>query len=280
MPVSDAEAGAREPFEDAALYDHEYRRRRADVSFYRRLAADRMSGAAAGPVLDLACGTGRVLVPLLRDGHSVLGLDRSAAMLERAARRVGRLTAARRKRCLLVRADMRALGIRHGFPGQGFALALCAFHSVQHLPTAADLERFLLAVRATLADDGWLAFDVLPPDPAWLGRDPARRWARTAFRHPTTGQRLVYTTNHLYDPSRRLLHMKLYYQPVDRFGRAVADERVVRLCHRQLAPAEVQRLLETTGFRLLATFGGFDGRPLPPGAGLPADEHIYVARAL
>jgi len=64
----DETAGATEHFEDAALYDHDYRRRRADVQFYRTLAAEH-----GGPVLDLACGTGRIMVPLLRDGHTVVG---------------------------------------------------------------------------------------------------------------------------------------------------------------------------------------------------------------
>jgi hypothetical protein len=98
------------------------------------------------------------------------------------------------------------------------------------------------------------------------------------FRHPSTGQRLVYTTNHRYDDARRLLDMRLYYQPVDERGRPVGQERIVRLTHRQLWPAEVKELLETAGLRLIGAFAGFDGSPLPDGDGLPADEHVYVAR--
>ena len=84
---ADEEAGGREAFEDAALYDFEYRRRRADINFYRRLADDRRQFAPVGPVLDLACGTGRLLLPLLHDGHTVVGLDRSVSMLAAASRR-------------------------------------------------------------------------------------------------------------------------------------------------------------------------------------------------
>jgi hypothetical protein len=151
---------------------------------------------------------------------------------------------------------------------------------VQHLYDDADLLRFLRVVRASLAPGGWLAFDVLPPEPVWLARDPHRRWARTRFRHPQTGQRLVYTTNHRYDGARRVLHMRTYYQPVDGRGRPIGDERVVRLSHRQLWPADVARLLARARFRSIASFAGFDGRALPDGDGLPADEHVYVARAL
>jgi SAM-dependent methyltransferase len=267
------EAGGREAFADAALYDFEYRRRRADINFYRRLAQNRREFAPAGPILDLACGTGRLLLPLLRDGHRVVGLDRSASMLAAARRRVARLPATRRARCLLLRADLRAFALQ-----PRFTLAVAAFHSVQHLYAEADLLRFLRATRACLVPGGWLAFDVLPPDPAWIERDPLRRWGRTLFRHPVSGQRLVYTNNHRFDPRRRVLHMRLYYQPLDEQDRPSGPERVVRLCHRQLEPSLVKSLLVKTGFRVLACFGGFDGRFLDGDPGL-ADEHVYVAAA-
>ncbi len=271
--LSDAEAGCREHFADAALYDYEYRRRRADVNFYRRLARNRME-FGEGTILDLACGTGRLLLPLLCDGHRVVGLDRTEEMLAAAARRVGRLPTPRRRRCALVRADLRAVALR-----TPAVLAVSAFHSVQHLLTDEDFLGFLTCTRAGLAKGGWLAFDILPPDPMWLARDPRRRWARTIFHHPTTKQRLLYSSNHDYDPSTRLLHIRLFYQPVDEQGRPTGPERTVRLCHRQYSPAEVARLLAVAGFRLLEAFGGFDGRPLT-GPVAHADEHVYVAVAV
>jgi SAM-dependent methyltransferase len=265
---ADEEAGSREAFEDAALYDFEYRRRRADINFYRRLAQDRLSFSPQGPILDLACGTGRLLLPLLRDGHRVVGLDRSAAMLSAARKRVSRLGPSRRQACLLLRADLRAFSL-----APRFSLAVAAFHSVQHLYALRDIRAFLRAARAALVPGGWLAFDVLPPDPHWVFRDPTRRWGRTLFRHPVSGQRLIYTNHHEYDRRRQVVHMRIYYQPVDELGKPTGPELVVRLCHRQLEPGLVQKLLTEEGFRLLASFGGFDGRPIDQ----DADEHIYVA---
>lgn len=267
---TDEEAGSREAFEDAALYDFEYRRRRADINFYRRLAQDRLAFSPRGPILDLACGTGRLMIPLLRDGHQVVGLDCSAAMLSAARKRVSRLAPLRRKSCLILRADMRSFSC-----APRFSLAVAAFHSVQHLYALRDFRAFLRATRAALVPGGWLAFDVLPPDPRWVFRDPVRRWGRTRFRHPSSGQRLIYTNNHEYDRRRQVLHMRIYYQPVDAQGRPSGPERVVRLCHRQLEPGQVQTLLAEQGFRLLESFGGFDGRPLDQ----DSDEHIYVAAA-
>jgi len=269
---ADVEAGGREPFVDADLYDYEYRRRRADVTFYRHLARNRME-FGAGPILDLACGSGRLLVPLLRDGHELVGIDRSAEMLAAAARRIRRLALARRRRCTLVRADIRDYAVH-----RKATLAIAAFHSVQHLTEDEDFVRFLRRTRASMVRGAWLAFDVLPPDPSWLGRDSNRRWGRTLLRHPKTRQRFVYTTNHTFDADRRLLHMRLYYQPVDEKGRPAGQERVLRLCHRQFWPSDVERMLRLAGFRPTEIFGSFDGRLLAeePEA---ADEHVYVAVA-
>jgi hypothetical protein len=157
-------------------------------------------------------------------------------------------------------------------------LAIAAFHSVQHLYEDEDFVRFLRATRASVVRGGWLTFDILPPDPSWLGRDPNRRWGRTLLRHPITKQRFVYTTNHVFDADRRLLHMRLYYQPIDEKGQPAGHEHVIRLCHRQFWPSDIERMLRLAGFRLTETFGGFDGRLLAddPEA---ADEHVYVAVA-
>jgi SAM-dependent methyltransferase len=269
----DALAGCREPFVDAELYDHEYRHRRADINFYRRLASNRME-FAAGSILDLACGSGRLLLPLVRDGHRVVGMDRSAEMLTAAARRIRRLSASRQRQCTLVRADLRAYQLH-----TQASLAIAAFHSVQHLFADEDMARFLRTTRANLMKGGWLAFDVLPPDPDWLARDPHRRWGKTTFRHPITRERLIYTTNHVFDPASRLLHMRLYYQPVDDKGTPSGAERTVRLCHRQLWPDEVRRMLGDAGFRLMETFADFDGSLLEDNL-QPAAEHVYVAMAV
>jgi SAM-dependent methyltransferase len=271
--VEDETAGALEPFEDAALYDWEYRRRRDDVRFYRMLADER-----GGPVLDLGCGTGRLMLPLLADGHLVVGVDHAPAMLARAAARLARLRPGQRRRALLVRADLRRLAF-----APRFAFAIVAFHGIQHLVTDAALVGFLRRVRAALIPGGWLAFDVFAPDPAFLERvhaaGPDRHWHRTLFRHPLTGRREAYTATYALDAHRRTLLTTFHYQPVDARGRRRGPERRARLCHRQLEPAIVADLLTRTGFELLQSWGDFEGAPLETAA-LPggSEQHVYLAR--
>jgi SAM-dependent methyltransferase len=254
-----------DPFEDAALYDWDYRRRRDDVRFYRTLADER-----GGPILDLGCGTGRLMLPLLRAGHVVVGIDRAPAMLSRAAARLGRLAPRIRRRALLLRGDLRRLPV-----AGRFQFAVAAFHTVQHLPTDRELGRFFAGVARALQPGGWFAFDTFAPNARFLERARARpeqRWARTRFRHPTTGRRLEYAESVRLDG--RLLTTRFHYRPVGRHQRGEAGERRVDLVHRLLAPEEIVRLLAGSGLDLIASWGGFDGRPLQP----PTEQHIYLCR--
>src|SRR5690606_8126514 len=145
---NDVDLGSRDHYEDAALYDYEYRRRRADVSFYVDLAAQHLGGEP-GRILELACGSGRLTAPLVRRGHSVLGLDTSASMLARARARVARLGLAARDRAAFVRADMRRFAL-----GARFPLIVMAFNSFEHLYTRVDVAQCLERVREHLEPGG------------------------------------------------------------------------------------------------------------------------------
>jgi SAM-dependent methyltransferase len=248
----DLQAGTEEHYEDAALYDFEYRRRRADVNWYRQLARRLAPG---GPILELGCGTGRVLAPLARDGHLVVGVDLAQTMLVRARARVEALGRVARTRVRLVRADMRELALALRFP-----LVICPFNAFQHMYARRDVEAALARVREHLAPGGHFAFDVLNPDLRWLTRDPNKRWAKTRFRHPETGLRYEYSTNQDYDRTTQIAHMRIYYERLD----VPPEEKrthVVRLAHRQFFPAELWALLAHAGFRVDERWGGFAEEP-------------------
>ena len=238
-------------YDDPWLYDHEYRRRRGDLAFYRRVARE-----GGGEVLELGCGTGRVLVPLLRDGLRVVGVDASQAMLRRCAERVLRLSPPRRARAHLLRADFR----RFSF-GRRFSTVICPFNAMMHLYTRDDIARFLGCVREHLLPGGRFAFDVLNPDLGWLTRDSNRRWARTRFKHPVTGRAYYYSTNQSYDPATQIAWIRIYYDEADLPEGAIARSRVVPLAHRQFFPEELLALLDHHGFTVERRDGDFDGEP-------------------
>jgi SAM-dependent methyltransferase len=296
----DEAAGAREPYEDASLYDWEYRRRKEDVAFYRMLADEQ-----GGPVLDLGCGSGRLLAPLLQDGHGVVGLDLSAAMLARAARRVARLGRARAGRAVLLRADLRALPLGPGGldPDRGglvdprgaggrFPFAVSAFHTIQHLVEDRDLLAFFRQVGALLTPTGWFAFDVFVPHPDWLARPAGQPFDHTIFRHPRTGVRTEYSVSHTLDRDRRCLHMRFEYRALERERSARTGPegparsqgprdggvrvRTVRLCHRQLGPGDIDALTAAVGLRVIARWASFEGLPLDLADPHATEQHVYL----
>jgi len=280
------DAGSREHYDDAALYDYEYRRRRADVTFYRELARRR----GADRILELGAGTGRVTVPLARDARQVVAVDRSEAMLDRLRDRLTRLPAPVATRITPAAGDLRSFSVGGRFP-----LVIAAFNVLEHLYTRTEVDACLQRVAAHLAPGGAFAFDVQLPDLAWLARDPSKRWARTRFTDPTTGRAMYYSTNHDYDPVSQIAMIRLYYEPAEpaesgapstpalqaRRGRRGAggaapdrptgapgpgavpgETRVVQLSQRKFFPAELEALVAHAGFRVVARYGDFSFRPL------------------
>lgn len=257
LGADDVEAGSREHYADAELYDYEYRRRRDDVHFYQRIAGELLARQTAGPtgrILELACGSGRITAGLLRAGHEVIGSDISMPMLRKAAARIHGLGRAARARGALVCADMRTFSL-----GARFPLAIMAFNSFEHLYTRVEVSACLDRVRDHLLPGGRLVFDIQNPDLQWLVRDPRKRWARTRFTHPRTGQRMVYSTNHDYDPVSQIVLIRLYYETELPHG---SETRMVTLSQRKFFPAELEALLAANGFVMEARYGDFEGNPL------------------
>ncbi|HEV8250330.1 MAG TPA: class I SAM-dependent methyltransferase [Gaiellaceae bacterium] len=132
-----------EPF--AAIYDRWVLAAPDDVPFFVELARE-----ADGPVVELAVGTGRVAIPVARAiGRSVIGIDSSPTMLEKARAAGGDLLDLRL-------ADMRDLELE-----EPAALIYCPWRSLLHLPTWADRRRLFERVAASLAPGGrfaWASF--------------------------------------------------------------------------------------------------------------------------
>ena len=144
--------------EYAPFYDWENAQtvRRRDVRFWQRLAA-----AADGRVLELGCGTGRITIPVARNGTPVTGIDRSAPMIDRArAKRVRRRDMARID---FVRGDIRRLPVRT----RQFGLVMAPYGILQSLVRERDLADALASVARVLKPGGRFGIDLVPDLPEW-----------------------------------------------------------------------------------------------------------------
>src|SRR5690242_10538907 len=138
----------------AELYDHVVlHNQRPDIEFY--VDAARKSG---GPVLELGCGSGRVLIPTARAGVEITGLDVSAGMLDVCRESLGRETEAIQTRATLVTGSMTDFDLP-----QRFRLVTIPFRPFQHLLTVDDQFACLRSIHRHLTADGRLIVDLFNP---------------------------------------------------------------------------------------------------------------------
>jgi SAM-dependent methyltransferase len=248
--------------EYAPFYDWENARTlgRRDVAFWRTLARQ-----AGGPALELGCGTGRIALPLGRAGAVVVGIDRSAAMLARARRRVRRARLDARVR--LVRGDIRHLPFAGA--GQAFPLVMAPYGVLQSLLREADLAATLSAVHRVLEPGGTFGLELVADLPSW--REYRRRISLTGWRRRPGGAHLTLVETVRQDHARRLTIFDQEF--TERRGR---DRRThtFSLAFRTLSVPQMVRRLEKAGFAITALLGDYRGGPWDE----RADVWIILAR--
>lgn len=245
--------GTSEHYVDPLLYDSEYADQADDIDWYAALADERAKG---GKLLELGIGSGRIAIPLAQAGHAVIGLDRMQTMLDhlhaklRALERAGESPAGSIE---TVPGEMTDIPL----PDACVELVIAPFNCLMHLYCWQDLLACFRSVFRVLRPGGTFAFDVLLPDLEWLLLDPEQRHAVTRFTHPRTGERMIYSTNHSYDPDTQVCHIRLYYDEGTRLRARAEPREVVHLAHRQIFPEEVRALLSWAGFELESQTGDF-----------------------
>lgn len=227
-----------------------------DADFYGALAK-----RAGGPVLEVMCGTGRVLVPLARAGFEISGIDSNDRMLEAARRKLAGEPAPVRKRAAVLKADARAFDL-----GRRFRLVILAFSSVNHLLTPDDQDRAMGCIRRHLADDGLLAVASFIPQPGKLHSERLDREVELG-----NGDLLIRYSTLSSDAAGTLMHV-VYRWQLERRGRIVR-ESTSAFDLRLLKPNQLKALLEGAGLQVVERYGGYRGEPLDP----KGDVVVFVA---
>lgn len=237
-----------------------------DLPFWRAAAA-----RAGSPVLDLGAATGRVAIPLARDGHEVWALDRSEEMLAELARRLEGEPPEVRERVRPVLGDLARLRLPRLFP-----LVIVAMNTLQVLTDPADRAACLRDVREHLAEGGELAFEVALPDEEEIEATMGAERAGGFHRDGADGAVLAHSGRYdRWDPDTRTLDFT--WRVVERRPGADLAPRVALRHHRVhlYSPDELAGLLADAGLEAIDVEGDFAGSPLGP----ESERQVYRCRA-
>lgn len=243
-----------DPYEELPeLYDLEHAGFRDDVDLYLQLAE-----VIGDPILEMGCGTGRLLRPLADAGHRIVGLDRSHAMLDRARGQLSSVASG--DRVSLVEGSLTEAD---GAPGGPFGLVIFSLNGLMHLPSGEEQRLALAASRRALDPRGMLVVDVLNPSHELLATFDGRvvhegHWERL------DGASIDRFSARTHVAAEQRFDTELWFDIV---GPAGGMRRVrTSFPMRYLIRSELELLLELTGFVEWQIYGSYDLDPFHDGS--------------
>jgi ubiquinone/menaquinone biosynthesis C-methylase UbiE len=244
----------------APFYDIEHAQFDEDVDMYRNFAE--LSG---GKILELACGSGRLLLPLAQDGYNVTGVDTSAAMLEIARQVLDE--AGVTGRCQLVQQDVCYLDLP-----QKFRLGIVALGSFGHLVKRTQQQQALAAIRRHLSMGATFILDLSNEDARYM-----EHLSGQMLHQGTWQQKNGSYVTHFISPAAsltdHLLDLTHFYDVYVQGGtvKRTVSQTSLYLFERN----EAELLLEMAGFRLKNLYGNYDFAPYE----LESPRMIFIAEA-
>lgn len=241
----------------ARYYDLENAGFTEDLPFWQELADE-----YGGPVLELGCGTGRVLLNLARRGHATTGVDNSPemlALLEEKIRR-GEQLLAPTNAPIILHADMTDFAVE-----RQHALALMPFNAFMHLLTPEAQTAALTCIRRHLQPGAALALDMPNPGAAYAA--PAGEQGLTlerTFMDGESGSAVQQFSSVAVDRAAQLAHITWLYDAVAPDG--AVQRAIVPLTLRYTFPGEMRLLLEKCGFTLAHLYGDYQRAPFADGS--------------
>ena len=223
-----------------------------DVALIRRLIA----GRRPLRILEPFCGTGRILLPLVLDGHRVVGMDLAAGMLARARKKTERLPRQVQDRATLIQADVLA----GGWP-VGFDLVVLGGNCFYELATPEEQEQ-CIALAAAALDPGGIVY----VDNNHMEGDLDESWveAATSPSFPTgvcaDGTQVASTAETIWhDSALRLARFRRRTRVNLPDGRVIEKETIQQ--KHPVSMVEVRTWLEEHGFAIEQLYGDRSGSP-------------------
>lgn len=249
-----------EEYEDPKLYDKENDAYLPELPLLLKWAEKQQ-----GPIIDVACGTGRVTIPLAKNGHQLLGIDVHQGMLKEAGEKAGKL-------------DIQIDWIKQDCTKLELNVMSRFIYSVgnsfQHFLTNEAQDGLLASVNQHLEMDGILILNTRFPSVEELLQPPTEKYWRT-YRDDETQHTVDLYTISTYDSLQQIQHYETIRKYKNADGKMI-EEKSTNISLRYVFPKEMERLLHAHGFEIIHLYSDWNETPLTN----DAYEMICVCRKI
>jgi SAM-dependent methyltransferase len=238
--------------------------KRTDIDFYLQHCV-----TAKGPILELGCGTGRILLPAAEAGCRITGIDISKHMLAQCQQKLERKSGAVQSRVKLVQSDMTSFDL-----AEPFVLSMIPFRAFLHVIAVEDQLACLRCINRHLSPGGRLILDVFQVDLKRINNPRATEESEdfAEYELPDGGRLRRAGRVAAFHPADQVNDVEMIYYLTNLDG---TTERIVQAFpFRYIFRYEMEHLLARCGFRVVDLFGNFDKSPLVDNS----PEMIFVAK--
>ena len=236
----------------ARYYDSEHADKTDDIALYSEIADE-----IGAPILIIGAGTGRVLLHLAQEGHTVAGIEAEENMLERAMHK---------KEAMPHLAPN--ITLYHGdalkVPVQGqFQLVIIPYNTLMHFHSLDAHLGLLKRAREWVAKGGRLLIDLPNAGEAYGAADTESLTLERTFLDEETGNLIMQQSISRLDRAEQLMNVTWLYDEIDDEG--VMRRTVIPVVIRYFFLSEMRLLLKSAGFEIDDVYGDFDRVPFVDG---------------
>ncbi len=222
---------------DASIYDG-MNTNLDDLQFYKRWLPKNEDAR----ILELCCGTGRLTLPIARDGYDITGVDYTASMLEQAKAKASE----EGLEVELIEADIRTLDLP-----KKYDLIFIPFNSIHHLYKNEDVFKAFTVVKSHLKKGGLLLLDCFNPNIQFIVEGEKEQKEIAQYK-TKDGREVLIKQTMRYENKTQINRIEWHYFINGEF------DSVQNLDMRLFFPQELDSYLEWNGFKIIHKFGGFE----------------------
>ena len=225
-------------YHDSQRYDDEMYWKKNDMEFWKLILARNHNKK----VLELASGTGRLAIPLLREGAKYTGLEISPEFCETARKKITKFGGEHQ----IIQGDMRDFSL-----DDTFDVIFVGFNSFLHLLTDDDAIATLECVKKHMVKGkSRFIIDIFVPDPLFLYRPEDMRYPVMEYIDSITNEKIVVQETSEYNPETEINKISWFYD-----AETVEHNRTYNFTMRMFFPDTMNRLLTDAGFTINNLWG-------------------------